>query len=232
VSLSARDEAGGSGVRSITFSATGAQPIIRTTVSGSTASVPITAEGITTLSYLATDQAGNQAQPQTVTVKIDETTPLVSFTGNQGSYTVEQMVNIMCTASDPRAANGAAGSGIASSTCPTVSAPAYTFNLGPTTLTATATDVAGNPSGGATTFNVRVTYASLCTLSRRFVSNQALSDGMCTVLDAAQQNEQAGVPQGKAAELRAYQQLVETAQQLGAPSVEHARVLSRLADAL
>jgi hypothetical protein len=113
-----------------------------------------------------------------------------------------------------------------------VNAPAYSFSLGPNTVTATATYRAGNVGSGSATFTVRVTYASLCALSRQFVSNTALATGMCTVLDAAERNEQLGVPQGKAAELRAYQQLVEAAQRSGFLRAEHAAILSRLAAAL
>jgi hypothetical protein len=75
VALRATDEPGGSGVKSITFSATGAQVIPQATMTGSTASVPITAEGVTTLSFFATDQAGNAVAPQTLVVRIDKSPP-------------------------------------------------------------------------------------------------------------------------------------------------------------
>jgi hypothetical protein len=62
-------------VQSITYSASGAQTIPGTTVPGSTATVPITAEGVTMLSYFATDQAGTQEQPKMLVVRIDTTPP-------------------------------------------------------------------------------------------------------------------------------------------------------------
>jgi hypothetical protein len=80
VGLSATDEAGGSGVASITYSATGAQPIASTTVSGNSTSVPISTEGITTLSFYATDNEGNSGSPQTQVVRIDLNPPATTAT--------------------------------------------------------------------------------------------------------------------------------------------------------
>jgi hypothetical protein len=80
VGLAASDEAGGSGVASITYSATGAQPIAQTTVSGSSTSVAISTEGTTTLSFFATDNEGNSGTPQTLTVKIDLNPPTTTAT--------------------------------------------------------------------------------------------------------------------------------------------------------
>src|SRR5262249_33590234 len=73
VSLNA--SGGGSGVQQITFSASGAQPIASTTVSGASASVSIASEGVTVISYFATDNAGNVDAVKTLTVQLDKTTP-------------------------------------------------------------------------------------------------------------------------------------------------------------
>ena len=75
VALSATDNPGGSGVKSIAFSTTGAQTVASTTVAGSTASVTISAEGTTTLSFFATDNAGNQEVAKTLAIRIDRTPP-------------------------------------------------------------------------------------------------------------------------------------------------------------
>ena len=75
VALSATDDPTGSGVASITYSATGAQPIASTTVSGDSTSVSITTEGITTLSYFATDVDGNTSAVGTLTIRIDKKHP-------------------------------------------------------------------------------------------------------------------------------------------------------------
>jgi hypothetical protein len=193
-----------------------------------TGPVTITTEGVHALQYRSLDKAGNVEATHQSAVKIDKTPPVVTFSGNQGSYTVDQTVSITCTATDPPGANGQLGSGVASTTCQNVSAPAYTFPLGTTTLSATAVDVAGNTSKGSTSFTVQVTYASLCALGRQFVSNT----GMCTVLDAGQRNEQLGVPQGKAGELNGYRQMVKVAQQSAFVTSDHAAILLRLVDAL
>jgi hypothetical protein len=67
-SLKAVDNAGGSGVARLTYSASGAQPIAATTVAGDSATIRVTQEGLTTLSYAASDRAGNQEAPQHLTI--------------------------------------------------------------------------------------------------------------------------------------------------------------------
>jgi hypothetical protein len=78
VTLNATDNPGGSGVKEIQFSLSGAQNAPLQTVAGSAASVTISAEGTTTLTYFATDNAGNQETAKTLTVRIDETPPVIS----------------------------------------------------------------------------------------------------------------------------------------------------------
>jgi len=77
VSLSALDDPGGSGVKQITYSATGAQPIGSTAVSGASASFVVSADGETTISFFATDNAGNVETARTLRVKVDQTAPSV-----------------------------------------------------------------------------------------------------------------------------------------------------------
>jgi hypothetical protein len=72
VGLSATDNPGGSGVKQIKFATTGAQTT-HGVVQGSSASIVITAEGITTISFSATDNAGNTESPKSLTVKINKT---------------------------------------------------------------------------------------------------------------------------------------------------------------
>jgi hypothetical protein len=80
VTLSATDT--DSGVLQITYSASGAQVIASTTVSGATTSVLITAEGETTITFFAEDNAGNQETPTTVIVRIDHTPPTITAPPN------------------------------------------------------------------------------------------------------------------------------------------------------
>jgi CSLREA domain-containing protein len=155
VTLTGRDETGGSGVRQLSFDGRGAQPIALTTLAVQSTVIPITAEGVTSLRFFATDRAGNREGPQHLTIRIDRTPPVVVFAGNQGTYTVDQTVNITCTATDPQASTGASGSGVASTTCTSVAGPAATFGSGAHTVSATAIDLAGNTGMGETTFTVR-----------------------------------------------------------------------------
>ena len=169
VNLSATDPDGVADVATVHYSATGAQSIAPTVVAGSTASFVVNTEGVTTITYFAKDKAGNTEVAKTQVVRIDKTLPTITYTGNTGTYSVEQTISITCTAVDPLNSNGTPGSGLASTTCANVNAPAYTFPLGPNTLSASAIDVAGNVGTGSTTFTVGVTFRTLCTLTVQFI---------------------------------------------------------------
>jgi hypothetical protein len=79
VTLDAADNVGGSSVKSITYSASGAQTISQTTVFGETTSFTINTEGTTTITFYATDNSGNSESPaNTQVVKIDATKPTIS----------------------------------------------------------------------------------------------------------------------------------------------------------
>ena len=79
ITLSSTDnEPGGTGVKQIQYALTGAQPLDTQTVVGTTASVMISAEGLTTLTYFGADKAGNVEQAKTLTVQIDKTPPVIS----------------------------------------------------------------------------------------------------------------------------------------------------------
>ena len=75
--LGAIDNAGGSGVKDITYSATGAQPIASTSVTGASVTISIATQGQTTVTFFARDNAGNAEAPQTITVKLDKTPPVL-----------------------------------------------------------------------------------------------------------------------------------------------------------
>ena len=124
----------------------------------------------TTLTCTATNGAGRSSSAST-TVKRDATPPVITLTGNGGAYTVADQVTIHCTASD-------APSGIAASSCHDVSEPAYTFGLGSSTISASATDAAGNTANASTSFVVSVTPASLCLLTSRLVHGSAAYEGL------------------------------------------------------
>jgi hypothetical protein len=116
VTLTAADNGGGSGVKNVTYSASGAQPIASTTVSGSNATIILTAEGTTTISFSASDIAGNTSSTQTADVKIDTILPALSVSatipsgGGTAAYTsgtaTNQDVTVTFSCSD-------GGSGVA-----------------------------------------------------------------------------------------------------------------------
>jgi hypothetical protein len=76
---------------------------------------------------------------------------------------VDATVVVTCTATD-------ALSGPASAPCAGLSAPAATFPAGASTVTRTATDVAGNVGSGSATVTVHPTAGGLCRLTRQLVT--------------------------------------------------------------
>ncbi len=76
VNLFATDNVGGSGVKELTYSLSGAQNETRT-VSGGAATVPVSGEGTTALTFFAADNAGNKETPKTRSFRIDKSTPLI-----------------------------------------------------------------------------------------------------------------------------------------------------------
>lgn len=79
VTLNSTDnELGGTGVKQITYGATGAQTIGNTTVSGGSATLTISAEGGTTIMFFGTDNAGNIETAKTIAIQLDKTPPTVA----------------------------------------------------------------------------------------------------------------------------------------------------------
>jgi hypothetical protein len=115
-----------------------------------------------------TDKAGNSAGIRFGTLQVDKTPPTVS--SGAGSYTVDQQVEITCTASD-----ALSGVKVGSSTCQNISGPAYSFGLGSHSYSATATDNAGNVGHGSTSFTVTVTPSSLVALVNRFCTDPSVA---------------------------------------------------------
>jgi hypothetical protein len=120
---------------------------------------------VTTLSAVGRNGAyrAGQETGSPATITPDTTAPTVTYSGNAGTYTVDQQVSITCAAADePR------GSGIASTTCANVTGPAAGFGLGAHQFSATATDNAGNVGSGSGSFSVTVTPVSLCNLTKNY----------------------------------------------------------------
>ncbi|HEX6506894.1 MAG TPA: hypothetical protein VF221_04605 [Chloroflexota bacterium] len=191
----------GSGVNTITYSASGAQSITQTTVSGDTATFQITNEGQTAISYFATDNVGNVESTNTVRVKIDVTPPVITITQPSATtYTHSSTLTLAYTVDD------GTGSGVASFT-PLMDnatlvaghglASGQAINLltelpiGPHTFTiGSATDVAGNVSTRSVTFTIVVTADSIRADVGQFVASGAITNAnwanaLQTMLSAA-----------------------------------------------
>lgn len=154
------------------WSVTDGESVITSAPCGSTS---ITADTQSAVASCSATSDGGTANTS-VTIMRDATKPSVSFSQASGAYTVDQTVTIGCTASD--AMSGLA----ASSTCPSVNAPAYTFALGNNTLTANVQDNAGNTNSASSVFSVSVTQASLCAVVQSVVSNAGVANSLCTKL--------------------------------------------------
>jgi hypothetical protein len=149
VTLNSTDNPGGSGVKQITYSASGAQSLASTTVNVSSVPIVISTEGTTTVSFFATDNAGNVEIANTLTVRLDKTPPSTSC-GAADSLWHAADVSIQCTASD--AGSGLANSSDASFVLSTA-VPVGTETAGAPTGTRSVCDVSGNcanagPIGG------------------------------------------------------------------------------------
>jgi hypothetical protein len=133
--LSASDS---SGVEYVSYSATGANPLSTVSTLGSTATVTLNKEGETNVTYAAIDNDGNMETPQTLLVKIDMTSPVVSCNATSGVWSATD-VQIGCAASD--AVSGLTG---ATNLVLTTSVPAGTETASAATNRVQVYDRAGN----------------------------------------------------------------------------------------
>lgn len=187
--------------------------------------VTVSAEGAgQSVSGTAVDNAGNSSGATVGGINIDRTAPAVAYSGNAGSYSVDQQVDISCSAVDHL-------SGVASSNCHNVSGPAYAFSVGTNTYSATATDLAGNAGSSTATFTVVVTPAGLSNLTARFVTQNGLLKSLQAKLNAAEAAADRGNSNAKAGALGGFINEVQ-AQTGKALTAEQATVLIRLAGAL
>jgi hypothetical protein len=158
VSLSADDGTCGSGVKNVSYSAAGAQTIPLTTVSGSSTSFAISQEGVTTITFSATDNADNAEAAKTLTVKIDNTAPRVAFaTPPAGEpYLLSQPVAASYSCID-RVDGTDGGVGVASCNgTVTNGTNINTTAIGTYTFTVNTADKLGNATSQSTGY--RVTY--------------------------------------------------------------------------
>lgn len=151
VTLTATDEAGGSGVKSISYAVDGGATV---TVNGSTTGIALSTDGTHAVSFFATDVAGNAGSAQTATVRIDRVLPsesaVLTPTPNGNGYNKVSPVTVNLSATD-------AASGIdsltykldngATTTVPGASASLSVTGDGTHTVVYSAVDKAGNSTG-------------------------------------------------------------------------------------
>ena len=151
VTLTATD-VNGPGVRSITYSATGAQATSEATVPGASAQVVVSAGGATTLSYWATGNTGASSAPQSLTIQVDSGAPTIVCATPSTAWSVSDVL-VACTAGD--AVSGLANPTQAQFTL-TTSVPAGTETGAAATGSVTVCDVAGNCATAAPIAGLRV----------------------------------------------------------------------------
>jgi hypothetical protein len=170
VSIAASDSGSGlAGSPSCTDTYNGSTSALTVAASATT----VTGDGTHVVTCTVSDLAGNGPVSASDTVRLDTIAPVVAYAGNANpSYTVGQTISITCSASD-------GGSGIASTTCANVSGPASGFLLGTNTLSADATDQAGNIGHGSTSFTVSpaapapFTIVDLCQRTLTYIQSSA-----------------------------------------------------------
>jgi fibronectin type 3 domain-containing protein len=149
LTLTAVDNPGGSGIQQINITLSGAQTG-SSSVSGSSATISIGAEGVTTVSYFSTDKAGNAEAPKTIEIMLDKTPPTASATNNPAPNSYgwnDTDVTVTFSGTDSL-------SGVASCTAPVT----LTSNGAGQVVKGLCTDNAGNASAPATaTVNINKT---------------------------------------------------------------------------
>jgi hypothetical protein len=143
----------GHGIAALDYYAWGQQALPTTTTNEPSATLLITAEGMTGVMYRATDGAGQVGPYAGTTLWIDKTAPIITWRWNYGTYELADFVSITCLVWD--GVPGYYSNTIASSWCsPEVRGFGYQIGVGEYTLTANATDLAGNSASSTTTFRV------------------------------------------------------------------------------
>jgi hypothetical protein len=116
VALAATDNAGGSGVKEVHYALAGAATASQV-VSGGSANVTIAAEGTTTLTYFAVDNAGNQEAAKTLTVRIDQTPPtVIGLPSNCSLWPPDHRLVQVASASASDALSGTTGAPVVKAT--------------------------------------------------------------------------------------------------------------------
>ncbi|MFC0559114.1 OmpL47-type beta-barrel domain-containing protein [Halalkalibacter alkalisediminis] len=186
-------------------------------------------EGIYNVSYWSIDLSGNTEEKNHVEVSIDKTAPTIDFSVEADTiFTVDQEISISCEVED-------ALSGIDSVTCEESTKLAYELGVGTYTLTAEATDKAGNSIKKDIEIFIEVNYDSLSSLSQKFIDlnngNADITEGLQSKLAAAKISNEKGNTKARDNQLNAFVNQVNS--QTGkALANEQAETLINLAKAL
>ncbi|HEX2119845.1 MAG TPA: PKD domain-containing protein, partial [Acidimicrobiales bacterium] len=179
----------------IRYSATGADPMVEKAVGGTSASVTVDAQGETTVHFRALNTAGEEAV-QTLTVKVDSVAPALTVRApvEGGRYVSGSAVTVAVECTD-------ATSGVAA--CPANGAALDTAGTGARTLTASATDAAGNTATKAVSYTLQAppaVDAQLVYVARSDASpgpiQKSNTDGSNVVQLAASGNDPVFSPDG------------------------------------
>jgi hypothetical protein len=147
--------------------------------------------------------------------------PTIRFDGNAGTYRLTDGVYIPCIAEDN------AGIDWSRTTCPWTVGAAYEFNLGVTTVSATAYDTAGYRADASTTFEVVADYASVRWLTEQWTTKASIRKELLVILATAERAQARGNAKAEASALADYRSLVK-AQSGKAIDPANAAVLTRV----
>ncbi len=151
LTLTATDEAGGSGVKSISYAVDGGSTV---TVNAASTGIALSTDGTHTVSYFATDVAGNAGSAQTATVRIDKVLPVASAsvtpTPNGNGFNKVSPVTVNLSGTDATSGVASLTYKVDSGTPVTVSGSSASVPVsgdGTHTVVYSALDRAGNSSG-------------------------------------------------------------------------------------
>ena len=177
------------------------------------APISISTDANHTLQFRSTDRALNVETAQSMTIKLDTTSPVVTYSGNAGTYRILDTLNITCTATDNL-------SGVRTNSCANITGPAYAFVPGINSFSASAEDYAGNASSQSIGFTLKVTTTDLCTLSKRFASNARTGNDLCVPLQIVDLADTTRNPSLHQRSIETYRLLIRTQRGTGLTAQE------------
>ena len=150
VTVTGEDEEGGSGIKLLRYKIGTMSPVdvplSKLTVAHggrvATYQLPVSGEGTHNLAFWAVDEAGNESDARTLTVRIDTTPPSVSLSPSGGTYT--DSVTVSWSASDGGAGLASCGLYVNGSRVSSSCSSSYTLGAGSHSVEVRAEDKAGN----------------------------------------------------------------------------------------